>query len=81
MAVLTVRNIPDDLYLDLKKKAGKARRSLNNEVIHLIEEGLHSDRPSKEEMLRQADELRQRLAHLSPLTDDLIRQAKEEGRP
>jgi plasmid stability protein len=38
MATITLKNIPDRLLEFLRKKASNERRSLNQEVIHLLEE-------------------------------------------
>ena len=37
MATMTIKNIPDELYEELKQRAAANRRSINNEVIVLIE--------------------------------------------
>ena len=37
MATLTIRNVPDKLLRDLKARAEKERRSLNNEALTLLE--------------------------------------------
>ncbi|MEA3441264.1 MAG: Arc family DNA-binding protein, partial [Chloroflexota bacterium] len=37
MPTLTVKNIPDDLYAQLKRYAAMNRRSLNSEIIVCIE--------------------------------------------
>ena len=42
MASLTVRNIPEDLMKDLRVLSERERRSLNNEVIVVLEAGLAS---------------------------------------
>jgi plasmid stability protein len=53
MAILHVRNVPDDLYERLKKRAAAERRSLSAEVIALLDSelaapparhGLYADR-------------------------------------
>jgi plasmid stability protein len=36
MASLTLKNLPDELLEDLRKAAEKDRRSLNQEVMHLL---------------------------------------------
>ncbi|MDQ3254247.1 MAG: Arc family DNA-binding protein, partial [Acidobacteriota bacterium] len=33
MATLTIKNLPDDLYQQLKRTAAQHRRSINSEVI------------------------------------------------
>ena len=35
---LTIRNVPDIVHAKLKRRAEKHRRSLNSEVLHLLEE-------------------------------------------
>jgi antitoxin FitA len=37
MATLTLKNVPDDLYERLKQRAARHRRSLNQEVIAVLE--------------------------------------------
>jgi plasmid stability protein len=37
MASLTLKNLPDDLLRALRKAAGKDRRSMTQEVVHLLE--------------------------------------------
>ena len=41
MATLTIRNVPDKLLRDLKARAEKERRSLNNEALTLLESAVH----------------------------------------
>lgn len=40
MPTVTVRNLSERLYERLKERAEGNRRSLNNEVLHLLEEAL-----------------------------------------
>jgi len=44
MPTLTIKNIPEDLYTQLKRHAEINRRSLNSEVILCIERAIHSRR-------------------------------------
>lgn len=37
MATLTIRNLPEDLHAALKERARKNRRSLNQEVISILD--------------------------------------------
>ena len=37
MPTLTIKNIPDDLYVRLKEAARAHRRSLNSEVLYCVE--------------------------------------------
>jgi plasmid stability protein len=57
MASMVVRNIPDDVYERLKqraKSAGKSAEQLAREAI------AEKARPSTDELLRRADEIRAR---------------------
>ena len=80
MATMTIKNIPDDLYEELKQRAAANRRSINNEVIMLIERAFSSYRPSPEEFQEQARTLREMTAHYQ-LNDDELNTWKDKGRP
>lgn len=47
MASLTLKNLPDDLLRALRKAADKDRRSMTQEILHLLESALarRDDRP------------------------------------
>jgi antitoxin FitA len=45
MPVLTIRNVPDDLYVKLKASAAERRRSVNSEVIECLRVALANRRP------------------------------------
>jgi len=80
MATITVKNIPDDLYARLKRAAQRHRRSINSEIIVCIERAVCSRRISGDEVLAQAQQLREKTeAH--PLTDETLEAAKAAGRP
>ena len=60
MPTLTIRNLPEDLHAALKERARKNRRSLNQEVISILDgfsdssdEGMHL----KESLVRPINEL------------------------
>ena len=42
MATLTIKNIPDEVYEQLKQRAARHRRSVNSEVIVCLEKVLGS---------------------------------------
>ncbi len=48
MSSLTLKNLPDDLLSALREEADKDRRSLNREIIHLLESALRrrGERPA-----------------------------------
>ena len=59
---LTLKNIPDSVYEQLKAAAAMHRRSLNSEAIVCLEAVLAPDMRSAAERLRRARELRAGLA-------------------
>jgi len=80
MAALTLRNIPDDLYQDLKQQAVQHHRSLNREVVFLLEKSIGQERGNDLDWLEQASALRNSL-DVPPLNDELLNKIKNEGRP
>ncbi len=53
MATLYVRDVPDELYQQLKKRAHEEGRSLTAETVKLLEQALHGEerRRSQRELL------------------------------
>ncbi len=80
MASITVRNIPDLVYERLRERAATHRRSLNNEIVACLEQSLTRRPVDPATFAARLRPLHEKTAAL-PLTDDLLRQAKEEGRP
>ncbi len=63
MAILTIRNVPDDLYARLKARAADQRRSLNGEVIECLRIALNTGTPrASNDFVARARVHRQRLA-------------------
>jgi plasmid stability protein len=54
MASITLKNLPDDFLRELRESAKANRRSLTQEIIHLLERGL---RHREGERARQASEV------------------------
>ncbi len=79
MPTLTIKNIPEDLYLQLKRYAEINQRSLNRQVILCIERTVRSHRIQPEEYLVRARRLRKKTA-LHPITDEEFTAAKSVGR-
>jgi antitoxin FitA len=79
MATLTIKNIPDELYRQLKKTAEQHRRSLNREVIVCLERSLQNSRSDVGSLLLRVRELRTK--SLRPLLNDKrLTAAKNIGR-
>jgi plasmid stability protein len=77
---ITVKNIPAGLYARLKRNAAQRHRSINSEIITLIEEALTPRKIAPKELLASARALREKTARYQ-IDQDLITQAKREGRP
>ena len=58
MATLTIKNIPDPVVRRLKARAAQHRRSLNAEVIHMLESSTRTTPVSVEEELARIRALR-----------------------
>jgi plasmid stability protein len=80
VATITLKGLPDDLYERIRKRAAEHRRSINSEIIFCLERMFQSRRVDPHSFLSQVDRLR-RKTRISPLTDEILRAAKEEGRP
>ena len=80
MATVTVKNIPEELYGQLKVVAAANRRSINSEIIICIERRFLSSRPDVGELLQKARILRQ-LTSVNPISDEMFDEAKMSGRP
>lgn len=84
MPILHVRNIPQELYDDIKLRARLERRSLTAEVIELLERGLKAPKPefSMDEWLENARRFREELVEKYGITEgassaDLIREDRD----
>lgn len=80
MPDVTIENIPDHLYEKLKTRAEENRRSMNNEAISCLERALQGGRIDPEAFLVKVEALQQQVS-LPPLTDEILRTARENGRP
>ena len=58
---ITLKNIPDDIYISLKSAAEAHHRSLNSEAIACLERVLLPTRVSPEAHLAQARQIRDEL--------------------
>lgn len=80
MPALTIKNIPDSLYEQLKSAAELHRRSINSEVLVCLEKVLVAKKTGSNDRLQRIEQLR---ASIKPniITADDIDQAIENGRP
>jgi len=78
MTTITLKNIPEELHQRLRESAARHHRSLNREIIALLEERLAPQRANVEKELEAVRRLR---AKLPPADHSLIDAFKREGRP
>lgn len=80
MTTITIKNIPPVLYERIKQKAKVNRRSINNEIITILEQGLAIRTQAEvSELLESARKIRELTARYT-LTDEEIEKAINEGR-
>ncbi len=80
MANLYVREIPDDIYKALKEEAAKDRRSVNQEVVWILQEYLSKSKKDQWDLRAAIDQRREELAREKGLLADsslLIREDRE----
>ncbi len=80
MPALTIKNIPDDLYSELKNVAKQHHRSINSEVIVCLKRSLLPKRTSPEERLSTIRAIRSQVEPNAVTTED-IDLVINEGRP
>lgn len=81
MATTTVRDIPDPLYEKIKQSATENRRSINSEIIYLLETAVNLNRQqSIEKRLELARNARLSVGSGKALSDLEITAAKNKGR-
>lgn len=79
MTTITVKNMPDALYEQLKQAAQLHRRSINREIIVCIERAMGGQPIDLEMTLARAQVLRDKtLAY--PISDEAFTEAKMAGR-
>jgi plasmid stability protein len=80
MATVTLKNIPDEIYVRLKATAQRHRRSLNSEIIVCLERSLRPTAVRVEDVLVAARRLRARVGGPA-LSLEEIAAARRQGRP
>lgn len=80
MPSLTINNIPNDLYQELKLAAERHHRSLNREVIVCLKRSLQPVRSNPEDRLKDTRKLRSQIQP-DVVTVEETNRAINEGRP
>ncbi|MEK6643574.1 MAG: TraY domain-containing protein [Planctomycetota bacterium] len=76
MAVVVLKGVPEKLHRRLKERAGRNRRSLTGEALHILEDALVRE----ERIVSLAEVDRRRVRPARPLSDRMINNAKRRGR-
>jgi len=80
MPAITLKNIPDSLYTQIKDAASIHHRSLNSEILYCVERTLGIHKINVSEHIEMARKLRARTVQYN-LTDQELNDVKNEGRP
>ncbi len=80
MPAITLKNIPDSLYAQLKIAASTHHRSLNSEILYCVERTLGAHKINAAEHIEMARKLRAKTAQYN-LTDQELDDAINKGRP
>ena len=79
MYSITVKNIPDEVYEKLKRSARRNRRSINNEIILILERSLQSKQMAPEAFLARARQIRE-ITSTYLVDDEAFERSKDTGR-
>ena len=79
MTAITLKNIPDALFKEIEKSATQHKRSIHNEIIHRLQQSLTTNPIDPEKLISRIEELNS-LEKAPLLTDELIKEAKNEAR-
>ncbi len=80
MATITLKNIPDPTYKTLKQLAAEHHRSINSEVIYLIEKATKSTKIDPNQYLLAARKFREKTKKYI-INDMTLTEVKNEARP
>ncbi len=80
MPALTIKNIPESLFEQLKSAAEQHRRSINSEVLICIEQALIAKKSDPSERLKRIEQLRGSIKSSNIRIVD-INHSIENGRP
>ncbi len=80
MPSITVKNIPESAYETLKQIAAAHHRSINSEIVNLIEKSTTCKPLNSRQHIAFVRQFREKTKKVL-LTEEMINQAKKEGRP
>lgn len=77
MANLSLRDVPDELYQQIKDIAERDRRSINQQILVLLEQAVRQKRP-KTDVLKRIDSQRAIIAAREGIMPDSTEQLAED---
>jgi plasmid stability protein len=80
MATITLKNIPDPTYNMVKQLAAENHRSINSEIINLIEKATKCTKIDPNQHLVLSRKLREKSKNMI-ISDTALTDIKNEGRP
>lgn len=75
---ITLKEIPEDLHHKLRQRAETHGRSLNKEVINILEMMVNPVRKSSQDLLKQISDRRAKMAYI--VKEKELKDIIEEGR-
>ena len=79
MVTITIKNIPEEIYERIKTQAKVNHRSINGEILSILEQAISIPPINVEETLKRAKKVRELTAHYE-ITADEIEKFINEGR-
>ncbi|RJP51964.1 MAG: Arc family DNA-binding protein [Anaerolineaceae bacterium] len=79
MVTITIKNIPEEIYERIKTQAKVNHRSINGEILSILEQAISIPPIDVEETLKRAKKIRELTAHYV-ITADEIEKFINEGR-
>lgn len=78
MPNLTIKGLPREVHERLRARAKARGRSLNREVIQILENSVGTRAPDPEELIARIDAIHRR-GNLAPVTEEFLRAHKRRG--
>jgi hypothetical protein len=80
MPAITLKNIPIDLYEEIKKNADINYRSINSEILFRLKQSIGHKRINPELLISKIEELQAKIKAPN-FADEILYEAKNIGRP
>ncbi len=78
MPNLSLRDVPDELYQQLKEIAERDRRSINQQILVLLEQAVRQQKRPKTDVLKRIDSQRAIIAAREGIMPDSTEQLSED---